>query len=108
VFATVSLSILSIAVAMFAGATIAATNLHYTLHEFANTMFTFTRFGDLVTCVIKAVVFGTIVPMVAMHHGLRCSAGSEGVGNAATNAVVQSSLLIIIADFVLTYLLYAL
>jgi len=107
VFAAVTLSVISVAIAMFAGATIASANLHYTVHEFANTMFTFARFSDLTTCIIKAAVFGTIIPMIAMHHGLKCSAGSEGVGNAATSAVVQSSLAIIIADFVLTYLLYA-
>lgn len=108
VFATVCLSVVSVSIAMFAGATLASANLHFTVHEFANTMFTFTRFSDLTTCIIKAAVFGTLIPMIAMHHGLKCSPGSEGVGNAATSAVVQSSLLIIIADFVLTYLLYAL
>jgi len=108
VFATVSLSVLSIAVSIVGGAFLASLKLHYTPFEFFNTMFNFTRFNDITGCVIKAAVFGTIIPIVACHHGFRCRAGAEGVGNAATSSVVDASIFIIIMDFVLTYLLYAL
>lgn len=108
VFAAVSLSVLSIAVAIVGGAFLASMRLSYTPNEFFNTMFKFTRYSDIVGCLIKSAVFGTIIPIVASHHGFRCRAGAEGVGNAATASVVDSSIFIIIMDFVLTYLLYAL
>lgn len=108
VFGAVCLSVLSIAVAIVGGAFLASLKLNYTPAEFFNTMFKFTRYNDIVGCVIKAAVFGTIIPIVASHHGYRCRAGAEGVGNAATASVVDASIMIIISDFVLTYLLYAL
>lgn len=108
VFASVTLSIVSLAVAILGGAFLASARLGYSHDEFLNTMFTFTRISDFNACLIKAVVFGTIIPMVAVHHGFRCRPGSRGVGDAATSAVVQGSVLIITADFIVTYLLYAL
>jgi phospholipid/cholesterol/gamma-HCH transport system permease protein len=106
--ACVSLSIIAVAIACLGGAWIASVKLGYEPGEFFNTMFVFARFRDGTACLIKAMVFGTILPLVASFHGLRCKRGSEGVGNAATASVVQGSILIIIADFVVTYLLYTL
>lgn len=108
VFAAVALSITAVAIGVVGGAIIASVTLGYTLEEYFNTMFVFTRYSDLVGCAIKAAVFGSIIPITASHQGFRCQLGSEGVGNAATAAVVHSSLLIIVADFILTYLIYAL
>jgi phospholipid/cholesterol/gamma-HCH transport system permease protein len=107
VFASVALSVIAVGVAMLAGAMLASHGLRQSPLEFFNTMFVFTRFSDLTTCILKAFVFGTITSVVAVYHGLHCKRGSDGVGNAATSAVVTSSIHIIIADFVLTYLLYA-
>lgn len=106
-FAAVSLSIISIGVAIVGSASLASLSLSYTMGEFFNTMFTFAKFYDLTSCCIKAFVFGTIIPMVSCFQGFYCKKGSDGVGRAATRSVVMSSLLIIIFDFVLTYLLYA-
>lgn len=108
VIACVCLSVIAVAIAILGGAWIASVKLGYTTSEFFNTMFVFARFKDGMACLIKAAVFGTILPIVASFHGFRCRPGSEGVGNAATSAVVQGSILIIIADFVVTYILYTL
>lgn len=108
VLAGVSLSIFSIGVAVLSGASIAWVSLGYSMDEFYNTMFTFTRFSDVVNCLLKGAVFGSIIPLIASYHGFQCKFGSEGVGNAATKAVVHGTLLIITFDFILTYLLYAL
>jgi len=107
VFASMALSIIALGVAIVGGAFIAAFNLGYPLAQYFNTMFLFSRFDDFTKCLVKAAVFGTIMTFVALHHGFRCRRGSEGVGNASTAAVVQGSLLLIAADFVLTYLQYA-
>ncbi len=108
VISCVCLSVIAVAIAILGGAWIASVKLGYSPSEFFNTMFVFARFKDGTACLIKAAVFGTILPIVASFHGFRCRPGSEGVGNAATSAVVQGSILIIIADFVVTYILYTL
>jgi len=107
VFAAVSLAVVSVAVSIFAGAFIASIQLGLSRWQYFNTMFLFATMDDFKSCIVKSAVFGTIIPIVASHHGFRCRHGAEGVGNAATLAVVNSSVLIIIADFVLTYMLYA-
>lgn len=107
-FACVSLSIIAVAIACLGGAWIASVKLGYEPSEFFNTMFAFARFKDGTVCLVKAAVFGTLMPLVASFHGLHCRPGSEGVGSAATAAVVHSSILIILADFFVTYLFYTL
>ncbi len=86
----------------------AAVKLGYNTEEYFHSMFLFSDFHDFVACFAKAFVFGTLIPIIACYHGFRCRLGSEGVGEAATASVVQGSVLIIIMDFLLTYLLYAL
>lgn len=107
IIAGISLSVISVGVAILAGASIAWASLGYSSEQFYNTMFTFARFSDLTNCMIKGAVFGGLIPIVASHQGFRCGYGSQGVGNAATNAVVHSTMLIISMDFVLTYLFFA-
>lgn len=106
--AAVLLTILSIGVAIIGGATIAAIKLGYGFGEYFNSVFTFSHFSDLIGCVIKASVFGNLLPLVACYHGFKAKPGSEGVGMAATSAVVEGSIVVIVADFVVTYLFYTL
>ena len=104
--ATVLLAVLSIGVAIVGGATIAVMKLGYGYGEYFNTMFSFSHYSDVWGCVIKASVFGNLLPLVACYHGFRAKPGSQGVGMAATSAVVEGSIVVILADFVVTYFLY--
>lgn len=105
--ATVLLAVLALGIGIVGGATIAALKLGYGYGEYFNTMFSFTRYSDIWGCVIKASVFGNLLPLVACYHGFRAKPGSQGVGMAATSAVVEGSIIVILADFVVTYLLYS-
>ena len=51
---------------------------------------------------IKALIFGGIVALVGCYKGLYCGEGAEGVGRATTEAVVYSSISILICNFFLT------
>jgi phospholipid/cholesterol/gamma-HCH transport system permease protein len=64
--------------------------------------------SDLVIGLIKALVFGFIVALVGCYKGMTCGEGAEGVGRATTEAVVFSSIAILITDFFLTLSLNAL
>jgi phospholipid/cholesterol/gamma-HCH transport system permease protein len=50
---------------------------------------------------IKTAVFGFIIGTVSAFFGYTTNEGAAGVGKAATNSVVVSSLLIILADVIL-------
>lgn len=50
---------------------------------------------------VKTAVFGFIIGTVSAFFGYTTNEGARGVGKAATNSVVVSSLLIILADVIL-------
>ena len=54
---------------------------------------------------IKSVFYGGIIALVGCYKGLSCSVGAEGVGRATTEAVVYSSITILICNFFLTMVL---
>jgi phospholipid/cholesterol/gamma-HCH transport system permease protein len=64
--------------------------------------------GDITVCVCKALAYGATIPVVSGYCGLYTHGGSEGVGSATTRAVVNSSLGIIMLNFLITSLGYAL
>jgi phospholipid/cholesterol/gamma-HCH transport system permease protein len=65
----------------------------------------FFRNFDLWYSVIKAEAFGAVVTVVPCYVGLTVTAGAEGVGRAATRAVVSASVLILLLDIVLAKVL---
>jgi len=65
---------------------------------FYNTVMRSIEFADFGPGVIKTIFFGFIMGIVGCYEGYTSEGGTEGVGRSATDAVVVSSLLIIIAD----------
>lgn len=63
---------------------------------------------DLFNGLVKPVFFGGIMALTACYYGLKTTGGTEGVGRAATRAVVTSSVAILAADYFLTQILIAL
>ncbi|MGB0862352.1 MAG: MlaE family ABC transporter permease [Saprospiraceae bacterium] len=53
---------------------------------------------------IKAVVFSFILTSVSCYHGYFVKGGSIELGNASTQAVVMSNILILLADFMIASL----
>jgi phospholipid/cholesterol/gamma-HCH transport system permease protein len=68
-------------------------------------MLHYTHMNDMLTGMIKTFIFGAIVAVVACDKGLNCPEGAEGVGRATTEAVVYSSITILVSNFFLTLLL---
>ena len=60
------------------------------------------QFSDLMQGFTKSVVFAFILSTVGCYQGLNVRGGTQGVGRATTQAVVVSSVLIIVADTFLT------
>jgi len=65
-------------------------------------MLKYTTTSDVTVGMIKALIFGGIVAMVGCYKGMYCGEGAEGVGRATTEAVVYSSISILISNFFLT------
>jgi phospholipid/cholesterol/gamma-HCH transport system permease protein len=65
-------------------------------------MLKYTNVSDVVIGMVKAFIFGGIVALIGCYKGMNCGQGAEGVGRATTEAVVYSSITILIANFFLT------
>jgi phospholipid/cholesterol/gamma-HCH transport system permease protein len=65
-------------------------------------MLKYTGTSDVAVGLIKAVIFGGIVAIIGCYKGMSCGEGAEGVGRATTEAVVYSSITILICNFFLT------
>jgi phospholipid/cholesterol/gamma-HCH transport system permease protein len=62
------------------------------------------EFSDLMQGFSKSIIFGFILATVGCYQGLSVRGGTQGVGRATTQAVVVSSILIIVSDTFLTKL----
>lgn len=61
---------------------------------------------DILNGVIKSVVFGVVVTVIALFEGFDAPPTAEGVSGATTRTVVESSLAILILDFILTAFMF--
>ena len=61
---------------------------------------------DILNGVIKSVVFAFVVTWIALYRGYDAIPTSEGISQATTRTVVQSSLAVLGLDFVLTALMF--
>lgn len=57
---------------------------------------------DLTLGLVKAAIFGLIIGLMGCFHGYTTQGGAEGVGRAATVAVVYASVCILISDYFIT------
>jgi phospholipid/cholesterol/gamma-HCH transport system permease protein len=56
------------------------------------------KWANFVAPTLKTAVFGFIIGTVSSYFGYTTNMGAAGVGRAATNSVVVSSLMVIVAD----------
>jgi phospholipid/cholesterol/gamma-HCH transport system permease protein len=61
---------------------------------------------DIVTGLIKSVMFGAVITAVGCQEGLSTGLGAEQVGRSTTASVVKSIFLVIAVDLVFTTLFY--
>src|SRR5437867_12797530 len=61
---------------------------------------------DIVTGLVKSVMFGITITAVGCHEGLSTGAGAEQVGRSTTRAVGVSIFLVIVVDLVFTALFF--
>ena len=72
-----------------------------------NNTIKFTHDKDIWIGVVKGFFFGLIILLVGCNKGLNASEGAEGVGLATTESVVDSFIIVLIANFFFTFLLNA-
>ncbi len=72
--------------------------------SFVGTFASFTTTSDMQLAMVKAVVYGAIVGIVACEKGLSTRGGSIGVANSVNSSVVESILLLMIVNVAISQL----
>ncbi|MGV0741325.1 MlaE family ABC transporter permease [Mycolicibacterium sp. XJ870] len=70
--------------------------------SYTATFSSFATVDDLVLTLLKAVVFGVIVAIIACYKGLDTSGGPAGVANSVNASVVQSILLLMLVNVLMS------
>jgi phospholipid/cholesterol/gamma-HCH transport system permease protein len=94
------------ALGIYGGRLVAVNLMHANAVIYDQNTYQFLEINDLTSGLIKAAVFGTILSLTGCMKGFYTTGGAEGVGRATTEAVVMSSLVILLSDFFLTKLLF--
>jgi phospholipid/cholesterol/gamma-HCH transport system permease protein len=98
------LVVFSILVGWFGGATVAVTNnrIGMSYETFFSSLRTFVELKDVANGLFKSFVFAVVIGVVSCHQGLVTRGGPRGIGRSVTKAVVNSIVLVVILDYVLT------
>ena len=100
------LTIMSLITGMAGGLLIATSLYDIPQSVFLNSVRNFLNLWDLVSALIKSVVFGGLIAVIGCSWGLTTTGGAKGVGESTTTAVVTALLAIFIANFFLTWLMF--
>ena len=97
----------AILVGWLGGATVAhvTTQIDVSFETFFENMKAIVGIGDVVNGVFKSWCFAWIIGVISCHQGLTTRGGPRGIGRSVTKAVVNSIVLIVMFDYVLTRVL---
>jgi len=73
----------------------------YTLYF--NKVFDTLSFSDILPATVKTIFFGFAIGLVGTYKGYNCAKGTVGVGDASNTAVVYTSMLLFIIDFIAVF-----
>ena len=98
------LVVFSVLVGWFGGATVANYNhlMEIPFRVFFSDLKDIVDLQDVANGVFKSFCFAVIIGVVSCHQGLTTIGGPRGIGRSVTKAVVNSIVLIVIFDYILT------
>jgi phospholipid/cholesterol/gamma-HCH transport system permease protein len=75
-----------------------------TLFSYLNGLRMYFNVWDVIIGILKTAVFGAIIALVGCHFGYHAKGGAEGVGVATTKSVMLASVLILVFDFIIAFM----
>ena len=91
-------------IGVMGGYLIATEKLGFIKSVYLQNTFKYLKFDDVMSGLIKSVIFGFIISSVSCFQGFNSERGAQGVGNATTKSVVISSILILLFNYLVTQL----
>lgn len=102
VFMLFFLTIIADAVGIAGGALVAVNMLGLNASSYIHSSYRSLVYGDVVQGLTKPLFSAFIIATVGCYCGMKTTGGTQGVGRATTQAVVISSVFIIIVDFLVS------
>ena len=96
------LTIWATAMGIFGGAVFGVAQADFTFGRYVQASIESLYLRDIVTGLIKSVMFGVTITAVGCLEGFSTGGGAEQVGRSTTRAVVMSILLVVAVDLVFT------
>lgn len=94
-------------IGVLGGYVVSVYKLGFNASNYLQNTYDFVEFIDVFSGLVKAAVFGFLITLMGCYHGYHSKGGAQGVGQATTNAVVSSSILILCFNYILTELFFA-
>lgn len=93
-------------IGVYGGYLISVHKLDFNYATYIQNSYNFMEAMDVISGLAKAAVFGFIITTMGCYYGYYSKGGAEGVGNATTQAVVSSSILILITNYMMSELFF--
>ena len=93
-------------IGVFGGYIVSVYSLGFNPESYLHKTWEYLESMDVISGLCKAAAFGFIVTLMGCYHGFNSERGAQGVGAATTNAVVSSSILILIFNYLLTQIFF--
>ena len=100
------LTILSLAFGLAGGILVAESFYNISHVTFIDSIQNFIQVWDLVSALIKAVIFGVLIAVIGCNWGLTTTGGAKGVGESTTTAVFMALIAIFISNFFMSLVMF--
>ncbi len=96
------LTMFSIFMGIYGGYLLSVYYFHMAPTNYFDPMPIYISLFDLLTGVVKSVIFGVLIVTISCYKGMITTGGAEGVGRSTTNSVVICYTCILISNFLIT------
>lgn len=97
------LIIIGDAISLFGSAIVENLKSDVSFTLYFNQVFKAIEFGDIIPATIKSFFFGFAIGLIGCYKGYYCGKGTVGVGEASNAAVVYTSMLVFVIDFIAVF-----
>jgi phospholipid/cholesterol/gamma-HCH transport system permease protein len=100
------LTIIAALVSIISGMFLAKISIGLNYSTYLNSIRQFLQVSDVFVMMLKSMVFGGAIAIIATTTGLEVKGSAEAVGNAATKTVVWSIILIFVFNYIITSIFF--
>lgn len=94
-------------IGVMGGYLVSVYKLHFNSAMYLNSTVKYLESTDVISGLVKAAIFGFIISIMSCYHGYYSNKGAKGVGQATTAAVVSSSMMILISNYLVTEMFFS-